>query len=188
MVIVFCSIALSLAGTLYLTLRSERRALDNSLLNSASILSRVPLVAEVLSGSAPREALAAFLDSTTAHVSDIDLILVTDTENRIYYAPDAALLGTRYPGSAQNAVLAGASPYTSNETGPIGSDHSAYAPVLDDSGALLGFVVVGVYVRSMAVLTSQTVLRFVGIGLLSAALGFAGKPALPPHQGVPYGV
>ena len=170
-VIVFCSIALSLAGTLYLTLRSERRALDNSLLNSASILSRVPLVAEVLSGSAPREALAAFLDSTTAHVSDIDLILVTDTENRIYYAPDAALLGTRYPGSAQNAVLAGASPYTSNETGPIGSDHSAYAPVLDDSGALLGFVVVGVYVRSMAVLTSQTILRFVGIGLLSAALG-----------------
>ena len=47
-IIVSCSIALSLAGTLYLTLRSERRALDNSLLNSASILSRVPLVAEVL--------------------------------------------------------------------------------------------------------------------------------------------
>ena len=170
-IIVSCSIALSLAGTLYLTLRSERRALDNSLLNSASILSRVPLVAEVLDGSSSREELAAFLNDTTSHVSDIDLILVADTENRIYYAPDSVFLGTHYTGTAQNAVLAGASPYTSNETGPMGSDHSAYAAVRDDSGALLGFVVVGVYVRSMAVLTFQTILRFAGIGLLSAALG-----------------
>lgn len=170
-IIVSCSIALSLAGTLYLTLRSERRALDNSLLNSASILSRVPLVAEVLDGSSSREELAAFLNDTTSHVSDIDLILVADTENRIYYAPDSVFLGTHYTGTAQNAVLTGASPYTSNETGPMGSDHSAYAAVRDDSGALLGFVVVGVYVRSMAVLTFQTILRFAGIGLLSAALG-----------------
>ena len=44
LIVVIVSIALSLAGTLYFTLRSEQRALDNNLLNSASILSRVPLL------------------------------------------------------------------------------------------------------------------------------------------------
>ena len=50
LIVVIVSIALSLAGTLYFTLRSEQRALDNNLLNSASILSRVPLLRETLQG------------------------------------------------------------------------------------------------------------------------------------------
>ena len=43
-VIVVVSIALSLVGTLYFSLRSEQAALDNNLLNSASILSQVPML------------------------------------------------------------------------------------------------------------------------------------------------
>ena len=49
-VIVVVSIALSLAGTLYFALRSEQTALDNNLLNSASILSQVPMLREALQG------------------------------------------------------------------------------------------------------------------------------------------
>ena len=39
LIIVAVSVALSLAGTLYVTLREEQRALDKNLINSASILS-----------------------------------------------------------------------------------------------------------------------------------------------------
>ena len=42
------------------------------------------------------------------------------------------------------------SPYTSNEAGPMGTDHSAYAPVRDETGQIIGVMIVGVYVRSMA--------------------------------------
>ena len=64
---------LSLAGGLYLALRREQNALDSNLLNSASILSQVPLVAETLEGRASPEELAAFLEAATARTSDIDL-------------------------------------------------------------------------------------------------------------------
>ncbi|MBU5434002.1 sensor histidine kinase [Pseudoflavonifractor sp. MSJ-37] len=170
LIIVLSSLVIALTGTLYLTLRSERHAMDNSLLNSASILSQVPLVRETLEEGAPAEDLTDFLDQTTSHVSDIDLILICGKDDTIYYAPDAKDIGTAYTGTAQADILAGAGPYTSNETGPMGSDHSAYAPVHGTDGELIGYVLVGIYTRSMTALTLSTVIRFVGMGLIAAVL------------------
>ena len=62
MVIITVSIVLSCAGSLYLTLKSDRESLDSNLLNSAYILAETPLVRNALTGQAPQEELAAFLD------------------------------------------------------------------------------------------------------------------------------
>ena len=94
LVIVVVSIALSLVGTLYFSLRSEQAALDNNLLNSASILSQVPLLQEALQGKLPLDKLADYLDDTIRHTSDIDLILVGDTDSTLFYVPDRTLIGT----------------------------------------------------------------------------------------------
>lgn len=171
LMIVIVSIALSTVGTLYFTLRGAQTALDNNLLNSASILSQVPLVQETLAGERTTEELAAFLDETTARTSDIDLILVGDTRSMLLYAPTRSFIGTAYSGTAQQNALAGAPPYTFNETGPMGSEHSAYAPVRDESGAVVGFVIVGVYFRSMAEVAVHTALRLVAVGIAAAVLG-----------------
>ena len=162
---------LSLAGGLYLALRREQNALDSNLLNSASILSQVPLVAETLEGRASPEELAAFLEAATARTSDIDLILVGDTQGILLYAPDPAQAGQPYPGAKQGGALSGLGPYTSNETGPMGSDHSAYAPILSADGEVLGFIIVGVYLRSLTRTAFTTALRFLGIGVLAAGVG-----------------
>lgn len=116
------SIVLSFSGTLYLTLKSGRDSLDSNLISSASILSRSPLVRETLQGHAACEELAEYLDAATANTSDIDLILVADAEDTLFYAPDPEQVGTRYTGTAQRQALAGIGPYTSNETGPMGSE------------------------------------------------------------------
>ena len=171
LIVVIVSIALSLAGTLYFTLRSEQRALDNNLLNSASILSRVPMLREALQGTCTAEELADYLDETTERTSDIDLILVGDTQSTLLYVPDRTLIGTPYSGTAQAGALKGADPYTFNETGPMGSDHSAYAPVRDEEGTVIGFVIVGVYFRSMAMVGLGTALRLLAVGVVAAVLG-----------------
>ena len=170
-VIVVVSIALSLAGTLFFSLRSEQTALDNNLLNSASILSQVPMIREALRGELSIDELADYLDDTILRTSDIDLILVGDTSSTLFYVPDRSLIGTAYSGTAQAEALAGAAPYTSNETGPMGSDHSAYAPIRDEAGNVIGFVIVGVYFRSMAVVALRTALRLIAVGVVAAVLG-----------------
>ena len=171
LIIVTVSVALSLAGTLYITLRTERKTLDQNLLNSASILSQVPLVREALLGEVPADELADFLDAATARTSDIDLILVGDTESVPRYAPARSFIGSRYTGSAQTSALAGAEPYTFDDSGPMGSDHSAYAPIRDESGAVIGFMAVGLYLRSLTHVALTTALRLAAIGALAAAVG-----------------
>ena len=170
-VIVVVSIALSLAGTLYFVLRSERASLDGNLLNSASILSQVPLLQDALQGELPLDELADYLDDTIRQTSDIDLILVGDTDSILFYVPDRTLIGTHYSGTAQERVLAGGGPYTYNETGPMGPDHSAYAPIRDGAGNVIGFIIVGVYFRSMAQVALRTALRLIAVGLVAAVLG-----------------
>lgn len=171
LIIVTVSVALSLAGTLYLTLRGEQESLDKNLINSACILSQVPLVRDALTGTATTDELADFLDAATAHTSDIDLILVGDRKARLYYAPSHDLIGSQYTGTAQANALTGAPPYTYNETGPMGSDHSAYASILDADGEIIGFIVVGVYLRSVTQVTVSTALRLILMGVLAALLG-----------------
>ncbi len=170
-VIVVVSTLLSLAGTLYLTLSTDRKTLDHSLLNSASLLAQAPIVRQTLVGTRSESELAEFLDAAASQISDIDLILVGDKSSTLHYASDPAKIGQTYPGTAQYEALAGQSPYTSNETGPLGTDHSAYAPVYDTGGNIIGFVVVGVYMRSMTHITLSTIFRFVIIGLLAMGLG-----------------
>ena len=136
-----------------------------------AILSRVDLLQEALEGKRSTQELAEFLDVTTQSTRDIDLILVGDTQSNLLYAPDHDLVDTPYSGTAQTDALAGAAPYTSDETGPMGSEHSAYAPIRDDAGNVIGFIIVGVYFRSMAQLTRHTVVVLSVVGLAAAVMG-----------------
>ena len=56
--IVAVSVAITLAGTLFVTLQGEQTALDNNLVNSASVLSQSPLLRQALEGEASRAELA----------------------------------------------------------------------------------------------------------------------------------
>ena len=171
LIVVIVSIVLSTAGNLYFTLHNSQDALDSTLVNSAAILSRIDLIQEALEGTRSTQELAEFLDEATQNTRDIDLILVGDTQSNLLYAPDHDLVDTPYSGTAQTDALAGAAPYTSDETGPMGSEHSAYAPVRDDDGNIIGFIIVGVYFRSMAQLTRHTVVVLSVVALVAAILG-----------------
>ena len=132
---------------------------------------------------------ADYLDDTIRQTSDIDLILVGDTDSILFYVPDRTLIGTPYSGTAQERVLAGGGPYTYNETGPMGSDHSAYAPIRDGGGNVIGFIIVGVYFRSMAQVALRTALRLIAVGFGGGSTGLSAGPApLTEHQGIPVGL
>lgn len=170
-IVVIVSIVLSTAGTLYFTLRSSQATLDSTLLNSASILSQMDLLQDALEGTRSSEELADFLDHAIQETEDIDIILVGDTQSNLLYVPNHDLMGTPYSGTAQADALKGATPYTSDEAGPMGSEHSAYAPIWNDEGTVIGFVIVGVYFRSMAQLTFHTVLSFLVVGAAATVVG-----------------
>ena len=171
LILILVSVTLSCAGSLSLTLQSERKVLGRGLLTSASILAETPLVREALQGRASREELAEYLDSAAAGAPDIDLILVADRENRLRYAPDPSLVGTVCSGGDEAGALAGGAPYVSDGEGPLDAQHTAYAPVRDEDGAVAGYVAVGVHARSVKGAMASAVVRCVALGLLAAGVG-----------------
>lgn len=165
------TVLLALGTTLFLTLRQEKQVLDRNLMNSAQVVSRVPAVARDLAGGAPTAELWDFLDSATAQISDIDVIVVADTHSVQYYYPDRSYIGRPYAGSDQARILAGEGAFTSDDTGVSGAERCAYAPVLGPGGDLLGFVMVGVNLRSRSQSVLHTALSFLLIAAVTVALG-----------------
>lgn len=170
LLIVAITSILTLICALYITLNGEQNAVDSSLINSATILAQSPLVRDTLEGETGADELSEFMDAVTDKSEYIDLILVGDPDNKLYYATDHSLWGAQYTGTAQEQALDGAEPYTSNETGPLGSEYSAYAPVFSSSGDVIGFVVVGIFMRRLTHVTLVTIVQVVVLGLLAAGV------------------
>ena len=169
--VIVLTIVLALGSTLALTLRWERRSMNEKLLNSARMLTQFPEVTDALRAGAGNEKLWDTLDRSTAAIGDIDVIVVADTQGKQLYYPDRSYIGLPYAGKDQQRILEGEGQYVSDDTGVSGAERCAYAEVRDEDGTLLGFVMVGIYVRSYLSLAVQTAARYLLIAAVVTALG-----------------
>jgi len=171
LIVIGVTIVLTLFGTLYITLNENHKTRDRTLMNSAQVLARIPIVTRDLEAGVPTEELWEFLDISIAKISDIDIIAVADVNNIQYYYPDRELIGKPYAGTVQQRILDGEEAFNSDDTGISGAERCAYAPVLGENGQLLGFVMVGIYMRSVTQAIVSNVLSFVMIAFVSIAFG-----------------
>lgn len=172
LIAISATILLALLGVLALTLNQHKVARDQNLMNSARVIARVPLVVDALKEDRPNEELWEFLDVSTEQIGDIDIIAVADTKNTQFYYPDRSLIGEKYTGTVQQRIFDGESAFTSDDTGISGAERCAYAPVLDDEGTLLGFVMVGMYMRTV---TGQVLVVLVAFLLIAAVAIWLGS-------------
>lgn len=169
--LVLSTALLGMTTTLLYSLHMEYSNLDRNLMNSAQVLAQSPQVAEVLTGQSGNETLTAYLDSTISRVQDIDAIVVADREGIIRYSPDPAYVGTVYPGYASLPVMDGENAHVDTGAGVSEVEHRALASVTGEGGELLGFVSVGIGVRSVQRIVVDTVGCFVILTLLAAGVG-----------------
>lgn len=173
LIVVAVTILLTLCGTLYLTLRQNHHIMDRNLMNSAQVIARIPTVIRDLEAGIPTDELYDFLKTSTTQISDIDIIAVADINNIQYYYPDRELIGKPYAGKVQQRILNGEAAFTSHDTGRSGAERCAYAPVKGSSGDLIGFVMVGMYMRSVTQGVLYTVISFLLIAIAAIILGAA---------------
>ena len=155
---------------MFLTLRMEFQAINTNLTNSALVLSQLPQVRRVLTGETDADWLTAYLDETISAVDGIDLIMVADTEARLLYSPEAEHIGLTYQGSAWRDTLEGKR-YVAGAEGLETAERCAFVPVEDEGGAIVGFVAVGIYTRSIRALVGSTVAQFLVVAAAACLLG-----------------
>ena len=169
--LVLATVCLGMATSLVFSLEMEYENLDRNLKNSALILAQSPSVAELLTGESDSEAQRSYLDRATSRVQDIDAIVVADAEGIIRYSPGGAHTGQPYPDWENLAVFQGDAVQVDTGAGISGVEHRAVAAVLDEDGNFLGFVSVGIGVRSMRMTVINTVICFVALAGISVAVG-----------------
>ncbi len=167
------AVALALAAglSLLLTIFQEKQTQDRSLMNSAQLIAQMPPVIRDLQAGQSSGELKIFLDKSISQVGDIDVVVVADLKDIQLYASDPALIGRPYGGAAQEKIRQGKAVFTSQDGGGTGAARCAYAPVHGVDSSLLGFVMVGIYMRSISSALWQVVFYFAVIAAAAVVLG-----------------
>lgn len=166
--LVLTTAGLGMTTTLLFSLYMEYQNMDRNLMNSAQVLAQSPKVADVLADRSSNATLTRYLNSTISRVQDIDVIVVVDREGFIRYSPLSSQIGMRYPDYHSLPVFHGESIHVDTGAGISQVERRAMASVSDADGAFLGFVSVGIGVRSVSRLVYGIAGGFLALTALAA--------------------
>lgn len=169
--LVLTTAVLGMTTTLAFSLRMEYDNLDRNLMNSALVLAQSPDVADVLAAAPTARCSPITSTAPSPGFRTSDAIVVADTSGTIVYSPDPSYVGTTYPDLDNLTVLHGQDSEVDTGAGISGVEHRAQAAVHDTDGTLLGFVSVGIGVRSVNRTVIDTVACFLILSFIAASVG-----------------
>ena len=170
---ILVAMILATGAGLWLSLAQEQRMRDDTL--TAAV--QAAAYALALDGHSDAQQLQEYTLRTVAGIEGVDLFAVYDAQGRpVYYAD----IVSGQAGSAELPALdaelcrrlaqSGEVLLDDAET-PLGADHCAVTAVRGADGAVTGYVLAGLYLRSIRTMALRTLAVFVGIGLAALGVG-----------------
>ena len=160
--IITLALFLGISGTL-INIHFEIDKRDQNLQNIAEAVANSPLVDDKIENPDDKkttELLNEYLDSLKISLDNIDVISFVSRENIRLYHSNHELIGTEYDGAIPEFERVSKEYYTSNETGPSGSQRRAYAAVYDKNGNYTGFVMTIMLLENIKAETLQILFIF----------------------------
>lgn len=170
---ILVAMILATGAGLWLSLAQEQRMRDDTL--TAAV--QAAAYALALDGSSDAQQLQEYTLRTVEGIEGVDLFAVYDAQGRpVYYAD----IVSGQAGSAELPALdaelcrrlaqSGEVLLDDAET-PLGADHCAVTAVRGANGTVTGYVLAGLYLRSIRTMALRTLVVFVGIGLAALGVG-----------------
>ena len=170
---ILVAMILATGAGLWLSLAQEQRMRDDTL--TAAV--QAAAYALALDGHSDAQQLQEYTLRTVEGIEGVDLFAVYDAQGRpVYYAD----IVSGQAGSAELPALdaelcrrlaqSGEVLLDDAET-PLGADHCAVTAVRGANGAVTGYVLAGLYLRSIRTMALRTLAVFVGIGLAALGVG-----------------
>lgn len=160
-----------------LSIKNEDR--DTTICDVSSMLAEMPQIVEMVSRDEPDPVVTEYLNGLQQALSQIDVIVICDRSSVRLYHTNADQVGKTFIGGDEGPILTEGTPYISIATGTLGLQRRAFHAVRDESGAIIGFVMVSVLdshisnVRAQIIETFLSILLVMGlIGILLAWIGY----------------
>ncbi len=136
---------LSLGTTLSYNLSRQRREIDRNISNIAAYIASLDTVAEMLEKGYPSPAAERELDLLHETFSDINVIVIYNTEGLRFYHTNRQESGETFVAGDEERILAGSSPYITTGYGTYGEQRRAFHAVTNADGRIIGFVMASVF-------------------------------------------
>lgn len=165
--VIVLTVIIAMGSSLWLNLRSTHQMMDRNMMDVAYLLASTQEVRSLLEGGGD-QSVPALLQQVVHRVSDLDVAVIIDGEGAIL------------AGASTRSGLQGVVQPDPNQTGPVfmqegetenGMERCACAQVLSADGSLLGYAVVGVYMRSVYRMVASTVLQYLLIAAVALFIG-----------------
>lgn len=174
--IILVTVLLSLGGA-YINISANAKAFDQTLQNTAELISRQYEFTKEL----PPDEQIIFLDLITKSLTDVDRIsIVNDNLIRLYHT-DHSLIGKKYTGSIPDFKEHSGGFYTEDTTGPSGPQHRAYSELYDSNGKHCGFIMTIMLQKSIKSVTHRTTLLFLIVTLAAILIEIAITKTISIH-------
>ena len=166
---IIIALLLAMGSTLWLNLSNNHELLDQNMKDVASVLSKNEMVRDLLTSKQNAPSVNILLQDLTREITNLDVVALTDSNGKILVAS-----------SCRNGIPENFSCFTKElEKDPIfrvNEEQSRYrrsarAKVYSDQGELVGYVVVGVYMRSVYHMMGWTILQYVVIASVTVTIG-----------------
>lgn len=168
---ILISTFLSTGVTLYYTLNMKQRDMDRMISEAAAGVASLPVTEQLLLSGDPDPDSLAVLDTFADTLTQLDVLVICDTNSRRLYHTADDRIGMTFIGGDEDAILSDGEPYISIATGTLGLQRRAFHAVTDSDGTIIGFVMASVLNSSLFQSRSQIIMTFVLLLLLMLAIG-----------------
>ncbi|MGL6200557.1 MAG: ATP-binding protein [Lachnospiraceae bacterium] len=166
----------SLFITINLAVRTMQGKIEGMLMSTAQNLAGSSWVVDMLEYEHTDPALSDYLDNLIETTQDISFITVADQNSLRFYHYNKERIGEYFVGGDEERVLRGES-YLSNADGTMGNQRRAFAPVYDEGGKLIGFVMVSAMMARLENVENEVISAYLRVTLilvpLAALVAFA---------------
>ncbi|WP_339320132.1 sensor histidine kinase [Paenibacillus sp. FSL R10-2734] len=173
--IVLISIILSITAVGYWSIYHMSNNIKKNVLNIVNISKLSPILIEGLENPSDNGyKIQDFIEKTQAASTDIDIMVVADTEGIRYGHTKEDRLGDFFSAEDHENALKYGQTYVSTGPGTLGDSMRAFAPIKTKEGDILGFVMAGSLLTSVAKAKQQIILIMLLFIALSVTLGLIG--------------
>ena len=170
---ILVAMVLATGAGLWLNLEQESRIRDDTLTAAVQAVSHTMGIVE--NGNAQQ--VIDYVDQTVHGISGIDLFAVYEADGTPSYFCDVkeeqSSLDTLDPldTDLMARLTESGTPLLDDDQAPSGADHCAYAAVYRQDGSVRGYVMAGVYLRSIRTTALHTLAVYLFIGAAALTLG-----------------
>ncbi len=172
LLLVFASVVITGIMCLHYALSAKQNDMDSSIADVAAMVSSMPDVQANVEAHSTNLALQSTLDNLISSLSQIDILVICDTDSRRLYHTNKDRIGETFFGGDEGPILDGAEPYISVATGTMGLQRRAFHAITDDHGTIIGFVMASVLNSSLSKMRSSMISTFTLVLLLILSVTF----------------